>query len=116
MGKAEDPIHISILNYLRMRYPRALIFHPANEMNLRADPKSKAIAQNRAKAMGMMPGIPDLIMLHDATFYSFEVKSPKGTLADTQRMCAVTIKANGGHWFLVRSIDEVRAAMAGVTG
>ena len=65
MTDREGPIHKAILHYLRAQFPSALIFHPANELNLRADPKTKAIAQARAKALGMLPGAPDIVMLSD---------------------------------------------------
>lgn len=62
----EGPIHKAILDYLRLVLPGAVIHHSANEMDLHADPKSKAIAQSKAKALGMLPGFPDLLVLWES--------------------------------------------------
>lgn len=59
----EAAIHKAILAYLRLRFPRGLVVHASNELNLAADARSKAIAQARAKSLGMMPGWPDLMLL-----------------------------------------------------
>jgi len=111
MTDHEGPIHRSILHYLRLRFPRALIFHPANELALRGDPKFKAIAQNKAKALGMLPGAPDICMLHDGLFYGFEVKAAKGRASEHQTLVGLAIRENGGRWALVRSIADVQAAL-----
>ena len=108
----EGPIHRAILNYLKLQYPRAVIHHSPNEMNIKADHISKAIAQNKAKAMGMQPGWPDIEMLLDGQMYFFEVKAPKGVVSTAQAACGARIEAAGGRFYVVRSIEDVKAAMA----
>ena len=115
----EGPIHRSILQYLRLQYPGALIFHPANEIASKmpnATKLQKMLAQKRAKDMGMLPGVGDLIMLHRGAFYMFEVKAPGNYQQQNQREVQAIVEANGGRYFVVRSIDDVRAAMSGASG
>ena len=108
----EGPIHRAILQYLRMQYPRALIFHPANELGMGGNPKSKAIAQAKDKRLGMLPGAPDIMMLFDGLFYGFEIKAAKGKVSDAQSQVGAVISRNGGRWAVVRSIGDVQAVLA----
>lgn len=111
-ARPEEAIHRAILAYLRLRYPRALVMHAANEMNITGDPRSKAIAQNRAKALGMVPGWPDLMLLlpeGEAVF--FEVKAPKGRLTDAQAAVRERLQALGFRVAVVRSVDEAAALL-----
>jgi hypothetical protein len=108
----EGPIHRSILAYLRREYPAALIHHSRNEMNLKASPKSKAIAQSKAKAMGMLTGFPDLMMLNNGSFWAFEVKAKGNYASDKQKAVGALIEANGGKWAVVRSIDDVKGCIS----
>ena len=107
----EGPIHKAILQYLRLQYPQAVIHHSSNELNLKGDRTSKAIAQNKAKALGMMTGWPDLQMLWNGHLYCFEVKSPNGRLSDAQAQVGAEIQAAGGSFYVVRSVEDVKAAM-----
>lgn len=112
MGKNTDregPIHLAILNYLRMKYPRALVHHSPNANTMRGKDVARLIAKN--KHMGMLPGFPDLIMLHHGTFYAFEVKAPGNKPQDNQLEVGAAIEANGGCFAIVRSIDDVIEAM-----
>ena len=108
MGKNTDregPIHRSILNYLRLQYPRAVIHHSPNE-GVRGGRRG-AWDGVRKKAMGQLAGFPDIIMLHDGAFYAFEVKAERGYPTQAQKDVGAQIEANGGVWAVVRSIDDV---------
>lgn len=114
MGKKEDPVHKGVLNLMRLRLPGALIHHSANEMNVGAFggdeatkkqlSKSKAIAQARAKELGMEPGFPDLMALWNSRFYAFEVKAPGKKPTQAQIDVGETIHRNGGFW---AAVDDV---------
>lgn len=110
MGRdIEGPIHRAIYGWLKVQFPRAVIHHSPNEMNIKASPVSKAIAQNKSKALGMVPGFPDLIMLTGGRLYAYEVKSPKGVTSDNQATVGADIQRNRGEWAVVRSLDEAKA-------
>lgn len=108
MKQTEAAIHKAILAYLRLRFPRALVVHAANEMNLAADPKSKAIAQNRAKSLGMVPGWPDLqLLLPDGNALFFECKAPGGRVSEAQQGVLDALTRLGFRAAVVRSVRDV---------
>jgi hypothetical protein len=121
MGVREDPIHIGVLDLMVLRLPGALIHHSANEMNLgsgsgdaeakRQMRKSKAIAQARAKKLGMQPGFPDLMAWWRGNLFTLEVKvDGKGPTKDQARIGAQII-ANGGRWGVVSSVWQADALL-----
>lgn len=105
----EGPIHKAILQYLHTQYPDALIHHSPNE-GVRGGKRGQ-IDGARRKAMGQLPGFPDLIMYWRCYLWAFEVKSPQGRVSDDQKATGALIEANGGRWAVVRSVDDVQAAI-----
>lgn len=119
----ESPIQTAICSYLKLQYPRALIFSVPNELASKVGGGVKTQAerarrqnmtrntQAKAKAMGMLPGMADLCMLHDGQFYAFEVKHGKNKQQPNQVDAERSVDINGGRYFVVRSIDDVQDAM-----
>ena len=110
----EGPIHRATLHYLRLALPpisAKTIHHSPNEMNIRANRKSKAIAQNKSKALGMKKGWPDIQFVHVGRFYTMEAKSETGRLSKEQKECRDAIEAAGGFYAVVRSVDDAKAAL-----
>ena len=105
----EGPIHAAILAYLRRQYPSAVIHHSASEVDVKGPLIARAISKQ--KKMGMLVGFPDLLMLHEGRFYSFEVKAEGGRTSPAQRAVGEAIIAAGGFWGVVRSIDDVKELM-----
>lgn len=105
----EGPIHRSIYQYLKCAYPRALIHHSPNEFGM----SGAAIARQKAKhkKMGMLPGFPDLHMLHNGQSFYIEVKAPQGRQSDAQKAVECIILDNGGKYILARGIDDVVSAL-----
>lgn len=58
-------------------------------------------------------GIPDIIACIDGRFYGFEVKTERGKPTKLQEAAIRKILAAGGTALVVRSVDEVRAALDG---
>lgn len=58
-------------------------------------------------------GIPDIIACIDGRFYGFEVKAEGGKPTKLQEVTIRKILAAGGTALVVRSVDEVRAALDG---
>ena len=105
----EGPVHLAILNYLKMKYPGALIHHSPNSVTMQGPAVQRLIAKN--KHMGMLPGFPDLMMLFDGVFYGFEVKAGKNKPQKNQLEVGETIEYNGGIFAVVYSIDDVAEVM-----
>lgn len=107
----ERPLHMMCLNYLRLTLPHALIHHSPNEMNLKADPVSKSIAQKRNKEMGMLTGFPDLMVLHRGHFLGLEIKTEKGKVTEAQTEVGQAIIEAGGEWLVIRSLMDLEHAV-----
>ena len=56
-------------------------------------------------------GIPDIIACIDGGFYAFEVKTDTGKTTALQDATIRKIKNCGGHAYVVRSVDEVKAIL-----
>jgi len=61
-------------------------------------------------------GIPDVICCLDGRFFAFEVKTPEGRLTKLQENTIQRIKDAGGHAFVVRSVDDVKAVLWAYAG
>ncbi len=62
-------------------------------------------------------GIPDVICCLDGQFFAFEVKTPECSVTKLQERTIHKIKVAGGHAYVVRSVEDVKAvpwAYAGI--
>ncbi len=112
MGKREDPIHLSILAFLRLNFPEHLIHHSPNEQQASAgDRRGAAIAMQKARKMGMVKGWPDLqLLLPDGPVF-FEVKAEGSYLTAEQQDVLDHLRRCGYRAAVVRSIPEVQACL-----
>lgn len=106
----EMPIHLAVLQYLRLRFPGAVIHHSPNEASLKGPAVARMIAKNRN--MGMVKGFPDLLVLDDGEVMGFEVKAEGGRLTDSQKDVGEQFAANGCRWAVVRSVVDVEECLA----
>lgn len=118
MADREGPIHKAILRYLGT-IRGAFVFHPANEIASKAlrgfgqrGQQAAMRAQVKAKALGMVPGIPDLVMVLDGQAYAFEVKAEGNYQQPNQKAVMEAWRAAGGFYAVVRSIDDVRESLS----
>ena len=102
----ELPIHRAILSYLRLAFPKGITHH--SPQNIGVDGAKVARAVALSKSMGMVSGWPDLITIADGRVMAWEVKAEGGTVSDAQKAVGAALQANGVHWAVVRSIDDVR--------
>lgn len=105
----EGPIHRAVLAYLRSRLPNAAIHHSPNELALRGKHVARQIA--KAKHNGMVPGWPDIEVVHEGRFMAFEVKAEGNYQSDTQKDCEALIRASGGLYAVVRSTEDVKECL-----
>ena len=61
-------------------------------------------------------GVPDVICCLDGRFFAFEVKTSQGMLTRLQEHTIHKIKVAGGHAFVVRSVDDVKAILWAYAG
>jgi hypothetical protein len=104
---AETPIHIAIVDYLRLVLPRALVWHSAN------GGKRSAREAAEFKRMGVLAGVFDLTILTESGRLCFlEVKDAKGTLSAPQKAFGASLDAAGVPWAVVRSVDDARRVLS----
>ena len=59
-------------------------------------------------------GIPDIICCYRGHFFGFEVKTEKGKPTKLQEAVIRKINAAGGTALIVRSVEDVKAALAAI--
>lgn len=62
------------------------------------------------------PGDPDLVACIEGQFVGLEAKTDEGVVEDLQVMRGVQIRRAGGHWFVVRSVEDVDDVVRELTG
>lgn len=106
----EGPIHREILAHLRRRFPDAIIHHSANSIGLSGALIQRQIAHN--EAMGTVKGFPDLLcLLPGQQVMLFEVKAPGNYPDADQKALHHKLRALGCSVAVVRSVEEVDAAL-----
>jgi hypothetical protein len=104
---AETPIHIAIVDYLRLVLPGALVWHSAN-----GHYRSKSQGAE-LKRMGVLAGVFDLtILTHDGRLCFLEVKDAKGVMSAPQKAFGASLDAAGVPWAVVRSVDDARRVLS----
>jgi hypothetical protein len=106
----EGPIHRSVLAFLRVTLPGAVIHHSPNEIGVQGKDIARAIA--KAKHNGMLVGFPDILVIWRGQVWTFEVKARGRGLTDEQASVGESIIAQGGKWAVVRSIEDVAICVA----
>lgn len=106
----EGPIHRSVLHWLRLVLPGALIHHAANEIDMSGDRVMREIG--KAKALGMVKGWPDIEVLTADGPLFLEVKAPGRGPSKDQASIHAEMRRLGYRVAVVRSIEDARAALA----
>lgn len=115
----EDALQVAVIQYLRVTLsPSVLFWHTPN------GGKRNAREAGRLKAMGVLPGVPDIILTWNSFGRPFimgiELKSKDGRHTDNQKDIAQKLNAMGWYVVTARSIDEVQtyltAAVAPMRG
>jgi len=101
MKRPEQTLQIAVVKHLNARSePGVFWFHCPN--GGKKSPQMGAIH----KALGVVPGVPDLIILKGGKMYGLELKAPGGRLSDSQRLVGPRMEECGAEISVARSIDE----------
>jgi hypothetical protein len=102
---SEEQIHLAVVDHLRtLGNPSAVWWHTPNQ--------SKANPQYRRKlaAMGLRPGVSDLIALHNGEAFALELKrSSRGVVSEHQNKFLSDWRSAGGHGVVAEGLDEALA-------
>ena len=102
----EEQLQRTIVEWLRWTKPNCVWFFVNNGARL-----SKAQA-GIAKAMGVLPGVADLVFVLSGGRVGFiELKAPKGLLTDKQIQFGLDVVALGAFYQTARSIEEVQGTL-----
>lgn len=100
----EEAIHRAVVDHLRWRAHEDVVWwHTPN-----GEARHRATA-GRLKAMGVLPGVPDLLLLRHGRLLGLELKSERGRLSPAQRHVQGRLVAAGA---LVATAHGVDAALA----
>lgn len=65
------------------------------------------------KGMGVVSGVPDILLLWEGRTHWLELKAPKGVVSNVQRVCHAELEQAGSPTAVCKTLDEVIAALRG---
>ncbi len=108
----EAEIQRAIVKYLRTVLPDAFVHHSDNAV--RRSGADGRVNRMVNAGLGVVSGWPDLtVCLASGRVLFFEVKAPGGYPSDAQKHVGKKLGEMGHGWAVVRSVDDVRAELAG---
>lgn len=105
--RPEERLSINFANELRAMALtgslRAVWFHPANELIGRTSSGARAAV---ARAMGLIPGVGDFILMGDMRNLALEAKIGKGKLSEGQSDFQMWCEATNVPYRIFRTVEE----------
>ncbi len=74
------------------------------------DPKMNGYREHNG-----LKGVPDILAVINGRFVGFEIKTPKGRQSADQLLFQKRVERHGGKYFIIRSLDEVKKALAAIS-
>jgi hypothetical protein len=97
----EQTIHRALWQHIEARLvPGAFAFHVPN-----GGARSRIEASIFA-GLGVVPGVPDLIVIRNGQTYGLELKADRGRLSSAQAACHARLEAAGATVAVARGLDE----------
>jgi hypothetical protein len=101
MNRPEQQIHKAVVAHLRARSePRVFFWHTPN------GGKRGIVEAKIFKALGVIAGVPDLVILKAGEMYALELKASTGHLTPSQKLVHERLTECGAHVAVARSLDE----------
>jgi len=103
MKHPEQDLQRACVKWFKIQYPNILIFHPANG-GFRTKIEAAIM-----KGIGVMPGIPDLVICHnngESGALFVEMKSGNGKLSDKQKEVIKWLRSNKYECEVCNSLDD----------
>ena len=100
----EDKLQSDCFKWHWNAYPghRRLLFHVPN------GGQRNAIEGAKLKAMGVVAGVADLLLIHKGRLYAIELKTETGVQSKAQKIWQSTVEAVGARYYIVCSLDEFK--------
>lgn len=118
--ETEDQLQAAAIMFISQQYPqlRGKVFHPKNENFIPPNEgESKEKHQERVmrtiarfKALGLLPGVPDICIRYRGVFWAIELKLPNGRVSEEQEGLHDVwfLDSRIARVFLCRSLIEVQ--------
>lgn len=111
-GKSEYQLHCQIIQLIeRCKINGLRVWHTPNSWISIKNGKKDFVQAARFKAMGCVPGVPDLILSWPGHVGFIEVKSAKGGLTDPQGAFLDDVRGHGHYTAVVKSLSEATAIL-----
>jgi hypothetical protein len=102
----EAQLQKALVGHIRARgVPGLVWWHSPNGARL-AGRRGAAVAGAALKAMGMRPGVSDLILLHGGQPFALELKADKGRVSEAQEQFLSDFENAGGKGSIAYGLDE----------
>lgn len=102
MKGKEDSLQIAVATYLKLQYPHALWWHTPNGGS------RNAIEAAKLKRMGVLAGVPDIVIVYYSDMICLELKIKPNKQTDTQKEFEKKITAYGHPYAVCYNIDEAK--------
>lgn len=103
----ELQIHIAVVQHLKYRARKGVLWwHSANgELRTKRDAA-------KLRAMGVVPGIPDLMIVADGKTFGLELKTSRGRLSTEQKSMLDRMQAAGVFTGVAYGLDQALAIIS----
>jgi hypothetical protein len=103
-ARPEQQLQRAVFQHLRVRgAPNAFAFHPANG-GFRTAAEGAIL-----KGLGVVPGVPDVIIIHEGKIYALELKAAFGQLTEVQGKTIDALRRAGAVAGYVTGLDQALA-------
>lgn len=110
---SHDRLLQECFNYLWNTYPilRRKFWHTPNEIKpIKGESRtSHAMRLAKAKAIGVLPGVLDLVLYFRGILYIFDVKLAGDSIKPAQRSFIDAICSEGGQFFEINNLADFKA-------
>lgn len=110
LGGPEAEVQSALVKRLRTELPGAVVSSTPNEVHRRGVDGMKEVV--RKKAIGMLPGFPDLTVVWWGHVYFIEVKAKGGSMQQSQKECHERLHRAGFRVIIVKGEEQIEDAMA----
>lgn len=105
MARQEDQIQRAVVDWIRLACPTAIVFHvPNGGFRTRAE-------AGRFKSLGVLAGVPDLIIMWPGVVAALELKTPANRPTAEQAEFGRRMTGMGHHWGWASSVDDALALL-----
>jgi hypothetical protein len=106
--RPEDAIQRAVFQHLRARAaPGVFAFHPAN------GGYRKPVEAAIMKGLGVVAGVPDVIVVHNGRCFALELKAEGGRATDKQLACIAALREAGAFTCIAPGLDRALACLEG---